>query len=66
MTSSNVLSMALALIIFSFSLTSIIIVPFINLLYGLRMTRQKEAPKKGKVPLFDKLHDGNQMGSEEE
>ena len=42
---------------FSFIITGILIIPFINLLYKLRITRQKEAPKKGKVPLFDKLHD---------
>ena len=33
------------------------IVPFIDLLYKLRLTRKKEAPEKGKIPLFDKLHD---------
>jgi phospho-N-acetylmuramoyl-pentapeptide-transferase len=32
-------------------------VPFIDLLYKLRLTRKKEAPKHGKIPLFDKLHD---------
>lgn len=32
-------------------------VPYIDLLYRLKLTRRKEAPKKGKVPLFDKLHD---------
>jgi phospho-N-acetylmuramoyl-pentapeptide-transferase len=57
MFSFNALPLALGLIIFSFSLTSVMIVPFINLLYKLKLTRQKEAPKKGKIPLFDKLHD---------
>lgn len=53
----NVLPLALGIVIFSFSITSILIVPFINFLYKLKMVRQKEAPKSGKVPLFDKLHD---------
>lgn len=57
MTMPNVLPLALGLLIFSFIITSILVVPFINLLYKLNLTRQKEAPKKGKVPLFDKLHD---------
>jgi phospho-N-acetylmuramoyl-pentapeptide-transferase len=43
--------------LFSFLITSVLIVPFIDLLYKFKLTRQKEAPKKGKVPLFDKLHD---------
>ena len=50
-------SLILGLIIFSFSITCILIVPFINLLYKLRLRRKKEAPKNGKIPLFDKLHD---------
>ena len=57
MNSPNALSLALGLIIFSFSLTSVLIVPFINLLYKLHLTRRKEAPRNGKIPLFDKLHD---------
>ena len=51
------LPLILGLILFSFLITSAFIVPFINLLYKLRLTRRKEAPKKGKVSLFDKLHD---------
>lgn len=49
----------LGLLIFSFILTSILIVPFINLLYKLRLTRRVEAPKKGEAPpsLRDTLHD---------
>lgn len=47
----------LGLLIFSFIVTSVAIVPFINLLYRLRFTRRREAPKKGKVSPFDKLHD---------
>ena len=53
----NILPMALGLILYSFIVTSILVVPFIDILYRLRLTRRKEAPKKGKVPLFDKLHD---------
>lgn len=53
----NPLPLALGLIIFSFLVTSALIVPYINLLYRLKLTRRKEAPKKGKIPLFDKLHD---------
>lgn len=49
--------LTLGLIIFSFLITSVLIVPYINLLYKYKLTRQKEAPKTGKVPLFDKLHD---------
>jgi phospho-N-acetylmuramoyl-pentapeptide-transferase len=54
---NNSIALGLGLIIFSFVITSILVVPYINLLYKLRLTRRKEAPKKGKVPLFDKLHD---------
>ena len=57
MSTSNILPLALGLIIFSFLITSVLVVPFIDLLYKLRLTRRKEAPKKGKVPLFDRLHD---------
>jgi len=59
------LPLALGLIIFSFSITSLLVVPFINLLYKLKLQRRREAPKKGKIPLFDKLHDkkaGTPMG----
>lgn len=57
MSSPNTLPLALGLILFSFLITSALIVPFIDLLYKFKLTRRKEAPKKGKVPLFDKLHD---------
>jgi len=57
MNSPNILSLALGLLLFSFVITSVLVVPFIDLLYKLKLTRRKEAPKKGKVPLFDKLHD---------
>ncbi len=53
----NFLPLALGLILFSFLITSILVVPFIDLLYKFRLIRRKEAPKKGKIPLFDKLHD---------
>ena len=57
MEGGNFISLGLGLIIFSFCISSVLVVPFINLLYKLKFTRQKEAPKKGKIPLFDKLHD---------
>lgn len=57
MKSQETLPLALGLVLFSFFITSILIVPFINLLYKLKLTRKKEAPTKGKIPLFDKLHD---------
>ncbi len=54
---TNYLTLSLGLIIFSFLICIVLIVPFINLLYKLHLTRKKEAPEHGKVPLFDKLHD---------
>src|SRR3989344_8614608 len=42
---SNFLPLALGLIIFSFLINSVLIVPFIDLLYKLRLTRRKEALK---------------------
>lgn len=54
---TNFLPLALGLILFSFLITATLVVPFIDLLYKLRLTRRKEAPKVGKVPLFDRLHD---------
>jgi phospho-N-acetylmuramoyl-pentapeptide-transferase len=53
----SALPLILGLVIFSFIITSLLVVPFINLLYSLKLQRRKEAPKKGVVPLFDKLHD---------
>lgn len=53
----NFLPMALGLILVSFLITSLLVVPFIDLLYKLKFTRKVEAPVSGKVPLFDKLHD---------
>ena len=57
MVTPNFLPLALGLILFSFLITSVLVVPFIDLLYKFRLIRRKEAPKKGKIPLFDKLHD---------
>lgn len=54
---TNYLTLSLGLVIFSFLICIVLIVPFINLLYKLHLTRKKEAPEHGKVPLFDKLHD---------
>ncbi len=53
---NNTLSLGLGLIIFSFLINSLFIVPFIDFLYKLKMTRRVEAGK-GKKNLFDKLHD---------
>jgi len=57
MPTPNFMTLALGLTIFSFLISFVVIVPFIDLLYKLRMTRRKEAPKTGNIPLFDKLHD---------
>lgn len=52
------MALSLGLLIFSFIITGILIVPFINLLYKFKFTRRVEAPKnKKEIPLFDKLHD---------
>lgn len=54
----NILPLALGFILFSFLVTSITIVPFIDLLYKLKITRRKEGGVKGaNQSLFDKLHD---------
>ncbi|QQS38561.1 hypothetical protein IPM62_04230 [Candidatus Woesebacteria bacterium] len=53
----DTLPLALGLILFSFFITGSLVVPFIDLLYKLKLTRRKEAPNIGKIPLFDKLHD---------
>jgi len=55
----NSLSLTLGLLIFSFIITSIAIVPFINALYSLRFQRAKQVTKDafGKLtPIFDKFH----------
>lgn len=52
------MSLSLGLLIFSFFVTSVLIVPYINLLYKLRFLRKKEGVKgKGAPSVFDKLHD---------
>lgn len=53
----NFLPLALGTVMFSFLITSLLVVPFIDLLYKIKFTRRIEAPKHGKIPLFDKLHD---------
>lgn len=54
---TNYLTLNLGLVMFSFLICIVLIVPFINILYKLHLTRRREAPKHGKIPLFDKLHD---------
>lgn len=54
--SSSILPLALGLIIFSFLITSILIVPFIDFLFKMKLTRRVEGGKNSKS-LFDKLHD---------
>lgn len=54
------MALSLGFLIFSFIVTGLLLIPFINLLYKLRFTRRIEAPRflrKSKVPLFDKMHD---------
>jgi phospho-N-acetylmuramoyl-pentapeptide-transferase len=50
------LPLTLGLVIFSFIINGVLIVPFINFLYRNKFTRRKEG-LKGKPTLFDKLHD---------
>src|SRR3989344_3792044 len=57
MLSYNSFPLGLGLILFSFSITSILIVPFTSILYRDKMPRQVEGGKRGKKLLFDKLHD---------
>jgi phospho-N-acetylmuramoyl-pentapeptide-transferase len=57
MITSNFVTLGLGLVLFSFFITGILIVPFINLLYKAKLIRKKQATKKGKVHLFDKMHD---------
>jgi phospho-N-acetylmuramoyl-pentapeptide-transferase len=52
-----VLPLALGLIIFSFLITAIAIVPFIDFLYKLKFTRRVEGVGGKAKSLFDKLHD---------
>lgn len=53
---NSLLPLTLGLIIFSFLITAILIVPFIDFLFKMKFTRRVEGGKKSKS-LFDKLHD---------
>lgn len=57
MNTPYLLPLALGLVIFSFLITSILVVPFINLLYKIKLTRRAEGAERGKKLLFDQLHD---------
>ena len=57
MSMPNILPLSLGILIFSFLVTSILVVPFINLLYKLKIVRHKEGGGGAKESLFDKLHD---------
>lgn len=53
------LSVALSILILSFVVTSVLIIPFINLLYKLRFQRAQQVTRDafGKItPIFDKFH----------
>lgn len=53
------LALFLGILIFSFTLTSSAVVPFINLLYKLRFRRQKQKTLDAfgqRTPIFDKFH----------
>jgi len=56
MGTAGILPLALGLIIFSFLITSILIVPFIDFLFKRKLTRRVEGGKHS-ASLFDKLHD---------
>jgi len=54
-----VIHLYLGLLLFSFLTTSILVVPFINLLYKLRFQRQKQVTRdfqNKRTPIFDKFH----------
>ena len=53
------MALLLGLLIFSFVITSISLVPFINLLYKLKFTRRDQKTRDAfnkRTPIFDKLH----------
>jgi len=55
----------LGLILLSFFVISILLVPYINLLYKIRFIRQKQKTKDMfdvRTPIFDRLH-GHKAGS---
>lgn len=56
MNQPNIMTLALGLIIFSFLITSILIVPFIDFLFHKKLTRRVEGGKNS-ASLFDKMHD---------
>lgn len=54
------MALYLGVLIFSFIITSLLFIPFINVLYRLKLTRRSEIPKGKKikrVSAFDKMHD---------
>ena len=57
MNTRSVMALALGIIIFSFTVSSLLIVPFINLLYKFKMLRRREGEGSRKKSLFDELHD---------
>ena len=57
MEDTQVLPLALGLVIFSFLITSSLVVPFIDLLYRIKLVRRKEGIAGKTKSLFDKLHD---------
>lgn len=57
MEANKLLPLALGLVIFSFLITSVLVVPFIDFLYKLKFVRRKEGSQKGKKSKFDELHD---------
>lgn len=52
----------LALILLSFIITAVLVVPFIDLLYRLKFRRTREKSKGAAKSLFDKLH-GHKIGT---
>lgn len=55
---NSLLPLAFGLVLFSFFVTSVLIVPFITLLYKTKLVRKKEALGSKKTSsLFDRLHD---------
>lgn len=57
------MALLLGLLIFSFTVTAILLVPFINLLYKLRFTRRFQVTRDAfnrKTPIFDKFHQHKQ------
>jgi phospho-N-acetylmuramoyl-pentapeptide-transferase len=57
MDASRFLPLGLGLTIFSFFISALLFVPFIDILYNLKFQRKKEAEGSKTKSLFDKLHD---------